>query len=443
MQEAVKGLTRESPQAGAPLVAARGTPIPAPDRQNWSSHGPCDPEDDQLYLRSSERPAVTAMKLRLRYQLALFTIIRAVFNTMHRMIYPFLGVFARGLGVNIAELSLALTARSVIGTFGPFAATVADQRGRKFGMLLGLGVFTAGVAVVVFWPTLAGLTIALVMSTMGKYIFDPGMQAYIGDRVPYERRGLAIAITEFGWSLAFILGIPLMGFMISRNGWMAPFPLLTLLGALMFGLLYFILPRDDHRPHPDATVFSNMRLVLASGPALAGLSIGLWASAGNEVVNLIFGVWLEDAFALKIAALAGASAVIGFSELGGEGLVALFVDRLGKHRAVSIGLIANSLAALLLPIVGRTPSGALLGLFLFYISFEFTLVSIIPMMTEVLPEARATVMAFNVAALSLGRAIGAPLAPFLYHHGFPVVAAGAVVFNVFALLALRRMGKRQ
>jgi predicted MFS family arabinose efflux permease len=381
------------------------------------------------------------LKLRIRYQLTLFTIIRAVINTMYRMIYPFLGVFARGLGVNIAELSLALTARSVIGTFGPFAAIVADKRGRKFGMLLGLGVFTGGVAVVVFWPTLIGLTIALVMSTMGKYIFDPSMQAYIGDRVPYERRGLAIAITEFGWSLAFILGMPLMGFVISRNGWMAPFPLLLLMGALMFGLLYFILPREDHQPDPDATVFSNVRLVLVSVPALAGLSIGLWASAGNEVVNLIFGVWLEDAFALKIVALAGASAVIGFAELGGEGLVALFVDRLGKHRAVAIGLIANSGSALLLPLLGQTSAGALVGLFLFYITFEFTLVSIIPMMTEVLPGARATVMALNVAGESLGRAIGAPLAPFLYHYGFPIVTIGAVVFNIFALLALMRMGR--
>ena len=382
------------------------------------------------------------MKIRLRYQLALFTAIRTVINTMYRLVYPFLGVFARGLGVDIADLSLALTVRSIIGTFGPFAATVADQRGRKFGMLLGLGIFTAGVSVVVFWPTFPGLVIALILSTMGKFIFDPVMQAYIGDRVPYERRGLAIAITEFGWSLAFIVGIPLMGFVISRSGWMAPFSLLALLGALTLVMLIFILPRDDHRPNPDSTVFSNIRLVLASVPTLAGISIGLWASASNEVVNLIFGVWLEDAFALQIAALAGASAVIGFSELAGEGLVAGFVDKLGKPRAVAMGLVANCGAALLLPLIGRTPAGALVGLFLFYITFEFTLVSIVPMMTEALPEARATVMAFNVSAFSLGRAIGAPLAPFLYHYGFAVTAAGAVVLNIFALLALRRMQRK-
>jgi predicted MFS family arabinose efflux permease len=120
-------------------------------------------------------------------------------------------------------------------------------------------------------------------------------------------------------------------------------------------------------------------------------------------------------------------------------LVAAFVDRLGKPQSVALGLAVNSLAALLLPLLGRTEAGALAGLALFYISFEFTLVSSIPMMTEVLPGARATVMAFNVAFIALGRAIGAPLAAFLFHFGFPVVTAGAVLFNLFALLALRRM----
>lgn len=375
----------------------------------------------------------------LKGQLALFTIIRMVFNTMHRMVYPFLGIFARGLGVDIATLSLALTARAVVGSVAPFAALVADQRGRKFGMLMGLGIFSLGVCIVVFWPTLYGLAASLILSTMGKYIFDPGMQAYLGDRVPYERRGLAVAITEFGWSLAFILGIPLIGFMIASHGWMAPFPLLALLGGLLFAGMVFLLPRETHQPHPGSSPVSNLRAVLTYAPALAGLSIGIWSSAANEVVNLIFGVWLEDAFGLKIAALAGASAVLGLAELGGEGLVAGLVDRLGKPRAVALGLVLNSLSALLLPYLGRTQPGALAGLFFFYITYEFTIVSSIPMMTEVMPKARATLMAFNVAAFSLGRAIADPLAPWLYHFGIDVVTVSAVVFNLLALLALRQM----
>ena len=128
---------------------------------------------------------------------------------------------------------------------------------------------------------------------------------------------------------------------------------------------------------------------------------------------------------MQIAALGLASAIIGISELSAEGLVAAFVDRIGKPRAVAIGLVVNSLAALALPFIGRTEAGALVGLFFFYLSFEFTIVSSIPLMTELLPSARATLMAFNVAAISLGRAMGAFLAPRLYGMGFLAVAVGA------------------
>jgi predicted MFS family arabinose efflux permease len=132
--------------------------------------------------------------------------------------------------------------------------------------------------------------------------------------------------------------------------------------------------------------------------------------------------------------------VIGLSELSGEGLVALLTDRIGKSRALAWGLTANALAAALLPLIGRTQAGALAGLFLFYITFEFVMVSQIPMMTEVVPGARATVMSFNVAGHSIGRALGALLATFLYQMlGFGFVAVLAVAFNVFGLLALRRL----
>jgi predicted MFS family arabinose efflux permease len=373
------------------------------------------------------------------FQIAAFTVTRTVINTLHRMVYPFLAVLARGVGVDLITMSYALTARSLVGTVGPFAAAVADRRGRKFGMLFGIGLFTFGTAIVVFWPVFPALVISIILSTLGKYIFDPSMQAYLGDRVPYARRGRTIAVTEFGWSLAFVLGIPLVGFLIARSGWMAPFPLMAVLGVLIFAGLSWMLP-EDRQPAADNPTFSaNFRTVLTFAPALAGLAVGLFASAANEVVNLIFGIWLEDSFGLQIAALGAASAVIGLSELCGEGLVAAFVDRLGKPRAIGLGLAANCLAAVALYFLGRTEAGALLGLFFFYISFEFTLVSVIPMMTEVLPSARATLMAFNVASLSLGRALGDLLAPRLYLWGFWSVVLGAVAFNLLALLALRKV----
>jgi len=380
--------------------------------------------------------------MRLRFQLMIIMVLRTIFNTMHRMVYPFLGTFARGLGVDITALSFALTGRSLAGAFVPFIASVADQRGRRFGMLAGIALFALGVSLVAFWPSLWSLTTALLLALLGKYMFDPAMQAYFSDRIPYQRRGLALAVTELSWSLSFIIGVPTIGFLIARYGWSAPFPVLTALGVVMFVAIWWMAPRRDTNHIPTNTPWKNIGIVVKNAPAITGISIALWASAANELVNLIFGIWLEDSFGLQIAALAGASAVIGFSELGGEGLVAMLTDRIGKLRALMFGLLANSVAAILLPFIGRTEIGALIGLFLFYITFEYVIVSHIPMMTELVPGARATVMAFNVTGHSLGRAVGALLAPFIYRQmGFLYVVLLAMVFNAFGLVALGRLKK--
>ncbi len=382
--------------------------------------------------------------MKLRIQLVIFMLLRVILNTMHRMIYPFLTVFARGLGVELSTLSQIVATRNFVGVFGPAFAPIADKRGRKFALLLGISFFTAGMLIVALHPNVWTFGLALLLALLGKYLFDPAMQAYFGDRIPYERRGTALAITEAAWGLSFIAGIPLMGYLIATYGWNAPFPLLTGLGVLMFAVIVWMIPRAPHASQQPVTDSrKNFRAVLTNIPALAGISIAVWASAGNELVNLIFGVWLEDSFGLKIAALAGASAVIGLSEISGEGLVALTTDRLGKPRALMLGLSGNALAALLLPIVGRTEIGALVGLFLFYITFEYVMVSHIPMMTELVPEARATLLSFNLTGHSLGRMIGALLATFIYQRfGFLPVAAMTVMFNIFALIALAELTQK-
>jgi predicted MFS family arabinose efflux permease len=380
--------------------------------------------------------------LRIRFQLIIFMFLRTILNTAHRMVYPFLPVFARGLGVDLSTMSLLMTARSLLGATSPLFAPIADQRGRKFGMLTGVIVFTIGVGLVAISPSVWTLAIALMLAMVGKYMFDPAMQAYFGDRIPYHQRGTALAVTEVAWSMSFIVGVPVVGFLIDRFGWSAPFPLFTVLGLIVVFVIWRIVPKEDPHHEPSTNSRDGYRAVFTSIPALAGISIALWASAANELVNVIFGVWLEDSFGLKIIALAGASAVIGISELSGEGLVALTTDRLGKPRALAIGLIGNALASLLLPFIGQTQTGALIGLFLFYITFEYVMVSHIPMMTELVPSARATMLSMNVTGHAIGRALGAFLAGFIYQpFGFVFVALTAVIFNIAGLMALRRMQK--
>lgn len=368
-----------------------------------------------------------------RLKLAFLVAVRVVVNTAHRMIYPFLSAIARGLGIDLQTASALVANRSLVGAVVPFLFPFIEPRGRRFGMLLGTGMMSAALGLVALFPSLPMLGTGMILALIGKAFFDASVLAYVADHVPYEKRGTATASAELSWSLAFILGVPAAGFLISRYSWSSPFAVLSLVIALACMLLAWIV-RDSHKParHADG-VYGNIRAILTSTPALAGLGIGLFASMANEVINLLFGVWLEDSFQMQIAALAGASAVIGLSELGGEGLVALFADRLGKARATGLGIAINCAAALLLPFIGRTEVGALAGLFLFYISFEFLIVSQIPLMTEVMPAARASTLSFTLAAHSLGRMAGARLAPVLYSPGFQYVTGASILINLAAL----------
>lgn len=376
----------------------------------------------------------------LRILLPLITAARLVITTAFRMVYPLLPAFRDGLSVSLESISQAIAARSLASAAGPFAASLADSRGRKTGMLIGLALFIFGTSIVVFWPTFTGFVLALIFTGLGKYAFDPAMQAFLGDRVPYSRRGFALTLTELSWSGSFVLGIPLMSWLIAKNGWLAPFPFLGLLSLLFVVFFFILLPKDDieeARARPN--LGENLRTVFSSKVAMMGLCFTLFASAANESVNLVFGVWMEASFGLHLAALGAAAAVIGFAEIGGEGLVAWLTDRLGKRRAIFIGLGLNSLASFLLPQIGGSQTGALIGLFLFYISFEFAYVSSIPLMTEILPKTRATLMAMNITFASLGRAMASLLAPMLYTFGFAINALGAVFFNLLALAALSQV----
>jgi len=92
-----------------------------------------------------------------------------------------------------------------------------------------------------------------------------------------------------------------------------------------------------------------------------------------------------------------------------------------------------------LPFIGGTEFGALAGLFIFYLSYEFTFVSTLPLITDLVPEARGTMLGANVACLSLGRMIGNLVAPFVFQVGFWLNSLSAVTFILLAFLALMRV----
>jgi predicted MFS family arabinose efflux permease len=375
--------------------------------------------------------------LSLRIQVIALALSQTVMCTGYRMIYPFLPAIARGVGVDLRTMSYAVSARSSLGLFGPLLGSLADTWSRKKAMLVSFGMLSLGLTLVVVWPVFPALVLSMLLVAAAWIFLQAGLKAYLGDSIHYARRGVAIAITEFGWSWAFLFGVPLVGWLIARGGWVSPLRLLAVLGAVAFVIVWRVIPASAASAAASRpSAWASLRALYTSRSALAVMGFAFIAGGANELVNIVYGAWMESAFGLQVAALGLATAVIGLAELGGEVSVATITDRLGKRRSAALGLAVNALVCLGLSTFSRSLPGALAGLFFLYLTFEFTVVSAISLMTEQVPEARATSMASYAASAAAGRAIGALVGPVLFTWGIAANGLATALADGVALLVL-------
>jgi len=380
---------------------------------------------------------------RLTTQLIILTIIRTIMNTGLRMSYPLLPVFARSVGVDIQALAVALTGGQLVGVFSPIIGSTAEARGRRVVIVMGIGVIGCGCLLVYAWPVFGTLAAAFVVIALGKVAIDPAVQAYLGDRIPYERRGLALGISEFSWAGAFLLGVPAATWLIAHFNWQTPYGVLALCSVISIGVVLFTIDNDSPKQATRFLMVQGIRTALTSRAAVAGLVLGAAMNGANQMINVVFGSWIELSFGVQLAALAAASAVIGASELLGEGSVAGLSDRVGKRRMVMGGLLLNTIICSILPFTGFSLMAALIGLFFFYISYETALVSSLPLATELSPGARAMYMSIYISALALGRAAVTALSTVIFEVNLPSVpmlgnCLFAAVLNVISLIVVWR-----
>ena len=182
---------------------------------------------DRIRCSSMPRQANKSIQSQSRSQLILkigvVVICRLVLSTARRFAYPFAPVLSRGLGVPLTAITSLIAvnwATSLLGiAFGP----VADRFGYRKMMIIGMLLLAAGMLAGGFLPFYGVMIATLFLAGMGKVIFDPAVQAYVSERVPYQRRATAIGLLEISWAGSTLLGIPLIALLIDHVGWRSPF----------------------------------------------------------------------------------------------------------------------------------------------------------------------------------------------------------------------------
>ena len=354
-------------------------------------------------------------------------------NTARRFIYPFAPDLSRALAVPLTAVTGLIALNWATNLLGLALAPLSERIGYRRMMIGGMLLTAAGMCLAGVAPVYAVVAVAQLLSGMGKSVFDPAVQAYVGSRVPYGRRGLVIGLLETAWSASTLVGIPALGLLIDRAGWHAAF--FAMAAAACGGLgLIAATTSDPGRPAREARPPGyglSYRGLLKSRSALGLVGCAFCYHAAMDNLFVVYGVWLEDAFGLTLVAIGLGTGVIGLAELTGESLAAGFADRVGLNRATLGGVAACILTYAALPWVAVSVPLALGGLFLHFCLFEMTIVTVLAIATEILPGSRATMISAYYAAAGLGRVAGALL-------GGRVWLAGglAAVTEVSALITL-------
>ena len=368
---------------------------------------------------------------------------RLMLNLAVRVTYPFLPAIARGLGISFQQAGLLVAARHCVGLTGALWGVVSERKGYGWGMLIGLTALLLGCLSVSFSMSFTFALVGFVLIGISKPIYDPSVQAFVSARIPYSKRAKALGILEASWAGSWLLGIPLSGLLIAHFGWHSPFSLIS--GAALLAIFWTTRLQDVTLTNQAAAKNGDQNLSAPAespsgklGPILV-LGVSLLMVFANENMVIVYGAWLEEQFQLRVQELGFFSILVGLAELGGELSVVALVDRIGKRRAILGGLTLTGLSYMALPFCQSSIYVAAVGLVCMFFLFEFTIVSIFPYVSEMVPAERGKWLAFNYTALVIGRLCGALSGPWLWQRSTNIlflVIASLVVQTLAVMLLL-------
>ncbi|WP_017298391.1 MFS transporter [Nodosilinea nodulosa] len=284
-----------------------------------------------------------------------------------------LGGSGQQIGIVMASFAIGLLAAR------PYLARLADQRGRKVVLLVGMGAIAIapfGYLLVQFLPrwtvplSLAGQPITLDTSILAMVAvrafhglsiaaFVVAYSALVLDLAPPAQRGELIGYMTLVNPIGLALGPALGGFLYEATGFTTAFLAMGLLGIVGLGLvMYLHEPYQPRRAEGDGAkeFWGQLWSGRVRTPAAILLLVGLAFGTLSTFVPLYV---REAGLALNVGLIYSASALASFMSRLVAGRAS---DRYGRGRFITASLLVYSLAMGMFWLARSAPMFLLAGL---------------------------------------------------------------------------------
>lgn len=367
--------------------------------------------------------------------------------SVHYVIPPVLPAIARTFDVSISRAAFLVSIYALsYACFSLLLGPSVDRFERKVIMCSALLAFAAttflcGIAQDFQWLLIfraaAGLAAAILQSTTW---------AYLVDYFPHDKRGTAAAWTLQAGALALIMGVPLGGLITQFLSWRWIFFLAALLGSAIAVAIGAKLPSCGTHTRaelhnckgPLSTKRPTLGSLIARGPARSALLVCFLTWFGFYGLYTYLGAFLRQQFGLNSAQTGFMTLSVGLGYTLGSQLGGRLSDRLGRRRVILAGLGWLALVLAIVPNVRHLPF-AIAGIFAMGCGFFFIHSAQVPLISELIPRARATAMSMNYFFAHVGMMAGSASGGLvLAWSGLPSVGLMSAVACVLAAVVAQR-----
>ena len=272
---------------------------------------------------------------------------------------------------------------------------------------------------------------------LGATLCTVGGHTFLSRRVRFERRARAIGIFEMSWALALLISAPGAAALIDGVGWRGPFVVATALAAVMAVVTVRVPDRsevlaDASTPDPSRRLNTEAWLAIAASASTAAAGLTTVAIAGT---------WLDDALGVSTGGVGAVAMAFGIAELSASSTSAAAADRVGPIRSTRIALVVVIVGLIVMTQAGSTLAVGAVGLLIFFLGFEFSIVTSFSIVSESMPTARGRVLATSTAVATVLRGAGVAVSGVLYEQfgvsGPAIVSMTAAATAIIALTLLR------
>lgn len=386
-------------------------------------------------------------------QLARLTTAKTVSNGAARWMLFFLPTLAVAFSTTIPRLTLVAGFAEAAGLATLLLVSRLDRplpengRSAEIVTIVGALALTTIAAVIALSGRFVLLAIGFPLTMLGVALTSVAGHTYLSRRVRFDRRARVLGIFETSWALSLLVGAPAAAALITVFGWRGPFVAVIAAASVVAAIIWT--SRDDSVLLPDAqgpgaAGAATVAAGLGRDAWMAIAASGFIAVAGLATIA-ITGTWLNDALGVSTGGIGLVAIAFGFAELMASASSAGFADRIGPTRATLIASVLLIAGLVAITQTGKSLVVGTIALFVFFVGFEFAVVTSFSIVSEAVPAARGRVLATNTAVGTVMRGLGVAASGTLYERsgvaGPAALSVVAAAVAVVLLVAIQRTGR--